>query len=51
MFCVSKFDLTLIKLMKVDVPAPLQDQQVILKQDQTRYLDLGTVMLLLENEA
>lgn len=31
MFCVSKFDLTLIKLTKIDVPAPLQDQQVILK--------------------
>lgn len=31
MFCVSKFDVTLIKLMKIDVPAPLQDQQFILK--------------------
>lgn len=40
-FCVTKFNMTLIKLMKIDVPTPLQDQQFILKSDQTRYFDLG----------
>ena len=40
-FCVTKFNMTLIKLMKIDVSTPLQDQQFILKSDQTRYFDLG----------